>query len=193
MVAELAPSRMRSTFTAREFARLAADVTDHQIHGCRSRRAVVGSKLEEHSRCCRACIDFVAEYALASTAARSDIATTPASRSTRSSSLRTGPGVRWRSSSARTDWAPQRRPCSSFATNEWTLAKMLVAPPDRHDPSRAWPHGRRVGPVAQYHQKRPPDGSGCSLNGTRPTGDLAARRRACVEPSARPTFRSTSF
>ena len=39
-------------------------------------------------------------------------------------------------------------------------------------------HGRRVGPVAQYHQKRPPDGSGCSLNGTRPTGDLAARRRA---------------
>lgn len=31
MVAELAPSRMRSTFTAREFARLAADVTDDQI------------------------------------------------------------------------------------------------------------------------------------------------------------------
>lgn len=31
MVAELAPSRMRSTFTAREFARLAADLTDDQI------------------------------------------------------------------------------------------------------------------------------------------------------------------
>jgi len=31
MVAELAPSRMRSTFTAREFARLAADVTDDEI------------------------------------------------------------------------------------------------------------------------------------------------------------------
>ncbi len=30
-VAELAPSRMRSTFTAREFARLAADVTDDEI------------------------------------------------------------------------------------------------------------------------------------------------------------------
>ena len=30
-VAELAPARMRSTFTAREFARLAADVTDEQI------------------------------------------------------------------------------------------------------------------------------------------------------------------
>jgi protein-tyrosine phosphatase len=31
MVAELAPSRMRSTFTAREFARLAADITDEEI------------------------------------------------------------------------------------------------------------------------------------------------------------------
>lgn len=30
-VAELAPSRMRSTFTAREFARLAAEVTDEEI------------------------------------------------------------------------------------------------------------------------------------------------------------------
>ena len=30
-VAELAPARMRSTFTAREFARLAADVTDDEI------------------------------------------------------------------------------------------------------------------------------------------------------------------
>jgi len=31
LVAELAPSRMRSTFTAREFARLAAEVTDEEI------------------------------------------------------------------------------------------------------------------------------------------------------------------
>jgi protein-tyrosine phosphatase len=31
MVAELAPSRLRSTFTAREFARLAVEVTDEQI------------------------------------------------------------------------------------------------------------------------------------------------------------------
>jgi protein-tyrosine phosphatase len=31
MVAELAPSRMRSTFTAREFARLVADITDEEI------------------------------------------------------------------------------------------------------------------------------------------------------------------
>lgn len=30
-VAELAPARMRSTFTAREFARLSADLTDEQI------------------------------------------------------------------------------------------------------------------------------------------------------------------
>jgi protein-tyrosine phosphatase len=31
MVAELAPSRMRSTFTAREFARLSADIADEEI------------------------------------------------------------------------------------------------------------------------------------------------------------------
>lgn len=37
MVAELAPSRMRSTFTAREFARLAADVTDDEIRDAADR------------------------------------------------------------------------------------------------------------------------------------------------------------
>jgi len=40
MVAELAPSRMRSTFTAREFARLAADVTDDQIRDAAAKAPV---------------------------------------------------------------------------------------------------------------------------------------------------------
>jgi len=39
-VAELAPSRMRSTFTAREFARLAADVTDDQIRDAADRATI---------------------------------------------------------------------------------------------------------------------------------------------------------
>jgi protein-tyrosine phosphatase len=39
MVAELAPSRMRSTFTVREFARLAAEVTDDQIRDAADRAA----------------------------------------------------------------------------------------------------------------------------------------------------------
>jgi protein-tyrosine phosphatase len=37
MVAELAPSRMRSTFTVREFARLAAEVSDDQIRDAAAR------------------------------------------------------------------------------------------------------------------------------------------------------------
>ena len=40
MVAELAPSRMRSTFTAREFARLAAEVTDDEIRDAADKAAV---------------------------------------------------------------------------------------------------------------------------------------------------------